>query len=130
MSPGPNRTGVPRKDSHHFRLEAEAALYIGDATLDQEVAAPPACPSRLIKPWADGPLPPAVPSGPAAGPQTLTVALEAFLQSPDVPAYYFFCLKLKSLNIFLWGILNNQRTNQSFGRKEVMNGKQSFWACA
>ena len=33
----------------HFRLEPDAALYIGDAALDQEVAAAPACPSQPIK---------------------------------------------------------------------------------
>ena len=75
----------------HFRLEPEAALYIGDAALDQEVAAAAGSALRgLQKPRAESPLPPAVPSGPAAGPQTLTVAPRRFLPSTDVSCRDFF----------------------------------------
>ena len=87
----------------HFRLAPEAALYIGDAALDQEVAAAAGVPFAAYKnPGLTGPLPPAVPSGPAAGPQTLAVALDAFCHPQMfLPAIYFI-FRRKRLNISLW----------------------------
>ncbi len=87
----------------HFRLAPEAALYIGDAALDQEVAAAAGVPfAALQKPRADRPLSPPGPSGPAAGPQTLAVALDAFCHPQMfLPAIYFI-FRRKRLNISLW----------------------------
>jgi len=66
----------------HFRLEPEAALYIGDAALDQEVAAAAGVPFAATKnPGLTARLPPAVPSRPAGRPQFVTVSLQAFFSS-------------------------------------------------
>ena len=61
----------------HFRLEPEAALYIGDAALRPgggrgRLRAP----RGLQKPGADCPLPPAIPFRPAGRPQTLITSIE------------------------------------------------------
>ena len=59
-----------------FRLEPEAALYIGDAALDQEVAAAAGVPpTGHPKPGLTDRYHLRVPSGPAGRPQFLTVSL-------------------------------------------------------